>query len=176
MNGQVNHMDSIARPTSKVIQPPGGSSSGIFGDRETYEPKVYLQGNRKNASNIFGAPEEDVPKPKTPPKQEEVRESSFPFFSSFSDCWSTSYWHKTHLNQSRSTTWWKIINLLRLENHCNTSQTHSRHRMSREPRALPTWIFVIEKNKFITKYFHALNLTDFGSFLPFQIISSFLGI
>ena len=65
-------MDSIARPTSKVIQPPGGSSSGIFGDRETYEPKVFAEGNRKNASNIFGTAEEDVPKPKTPPKPEEV--------------------------------------------------------------------------------------------------------
>ncbi|CBY12794.1 unnamed protein product [Oikopleura dioica] len=72
MNGQVNHMDSIVRPTSKVIQPPGGSSSGIFGDRDTHEPKVYSRGNRKNASNIFGAPEEEVKKPKTPPKIEET--------------------------------------------------------------------------------------------------------
>ena len=76
MNGQVNHMDSIARPTSKVIQPPGGSSSGIFGaNSETFEHKIYAEGNRKNESDIFGFKEAETPKPKTPPKPEEVNAS-----------------------------------------------------------------------------------------------------
>lgn len=101
MNGQVNHMDSIARPTSKVIQPPGGSCSGIFGDRETYEAKVYVQGNRKNASNIFGAPEEDVPKPKTPPKQEEVTKNSLRLFHPF-------FRQPVHLLQSIPRSKWQL--------------------------------------------------------------------
>lgn len=70
MDGPVNHMDSISRPTSKVIQPPGGSSSGIFGG-ETYQPKRHAEGNRKNESSIFGSPREETPKPKTPPKTTE---------------------------------------------------------------------------------------------------------
>ena len=53
MSGHGNNMDSINRPTSRVLAPPGGGSSNIFGGAEqpvpTYKPNdprlVYLLWN-----------------------------------------------------------------------------------------------------------------------------------
>ena len=174
MDGPVNHMDSIARPTSKVIQPPGGSSSGIFGG-ETYQPKRHAEGNRKNESSIFGSPREETPKPKTPPKTtEEVCKSTRlrglvtetghfrwlllhfwnsllcvfkKMFSFFLGNWSS--YSKTHFDQSRCPTGWQILHLLRLTPR--NSLMSSPVWPNRESSC--TWLTVIEKNKFVRKYF-----------------------
>ena len=56
MEGTINNMDSIGRPTSKVIAPPGGVSSNIFGT-DPEPPKQNNARNKKNESSIFGGPE-----------------------------------------------------------------------------------------------------------------------
>ena len=56
MEGAINNMDSIGRPTSKVIAPPGGVSSNIFGT-DPEPPKQNNARNKKNESSIFGGPE-----------------------------------------------------------------------------------------------------------------------
>jgi len=56
MEGTINNMDSIGRPTSKVIAPPGGVSSNIFGT-DPEPPKQNVARSKKNESSIFGAPE-----------------------------------------------------------------------------------------------------------------------
>ena len=65
IGGQANNMDSISRPTSRVLAPPGGGSSNIFGAGP--EPaKVFNKNDpRHKTSNIFGAPEV-VQKPAQP--------------------------------------------------------------------------------------------------------------
>ncbi|XP_074053277.1 jupiter microtubule associated homolog 2 isoform X3 [Macrotis lagotis] len=54
------------KPSSRVMKPPGGNSSNLFGTPEEVTPS-----NRPNrmASNIFGAPEEpqNTPKRSNPP-------------------------------------------------------------------------------------------------------------
>jgi hypothetical protein len=63
MEGAINNMDSIGRPTSKVIAPPGGVSSNIFGT-DPEPPKKNNARNKKNESSIFGGPEPvQAPKP-----------------------------------------------------------------------------------------------------------------
>lgn len=62
MEGAINNMDSIGRPTSKVIAPPGGVSSNIFGT-DPEPAKQNVTRNKKNESSIFGGPE-----PAQPPK------------------------------------------------------------------------------------------------------------
>ncbi len=53
----INNMDSINRPTSKVLRPPGGASSNIFGtDPEPAAPRNNSK--RQQSSNIFGGGEE----------------------------------------------------------------------------------------------------------------------
>jgi len=54
------HMDSIARPTSKVLAPPGGVSSNIFGTDPEPIKGIFLQ-NVKDF-NIF--PEFDPKNPR----------------------------------------------------------------------------------------------------------------
>ena len=63
MEGAINNMDSIGRPTSKVIAPPGGVSSNIFGT-DPEPPKQNNARNKKNESSIFGTPgPAQAPKP-----------------------------------------------------------------------------------------------------------------
>ena len=49
----INTMGSLSKPTSKVLQPPGGGSSNIFGNES--EPVTRAA---QRSSNIFGDPEE----------------------------------------------------------------------------------------------------------------------
>ena len=73
MEGAINHMDSIGRPTSKVLAPPGGGSSNIFGTDP--EPvKQTATRNRKNESSIFGAPEPVQTQKPAEPKVEATKE------------------------------------------------------------------------------------------------------
>merc|ERR1719238_2530446 len=56
-------MDSINRPTSKVLRPPGGASSNIFGtDPEPAAPRN--KNKRQQSSNIFGGGQETAEPPK----------------------------------------------------------------------------------------------------------------
>ena len=65
IGGQANNMDSINRPTSRVLAPPGGGCSNIFGGEP--EPTKAFNKNdpRHKTSNIFGGPE-PVQKPCQP--------------------------------------------------------------------------------------------------------------
>ncbi|CAG5114289.1 Oidioi.mRNA.OKI2018_I69.chr2.g8351.t1.cds [Oikopleura dioica] len=77
MEGAINHMDSIGRPTSKVLAPPGGGSSNIFGTDP--EPvKQTATRNRKNESSIFGAPEPVQTQKPAEPKVEAAKEAAPP--------------------------------------------------------------------------------------------------
>lgn len=59
-------MDEGAKPSSRVLRPPGGGSSNIFGAAET--PQMTGKAP-KMATNIFGPPEvpHDLPKRSNPP-------------------------------------------------------------------------------------------------------------
>ena len=60
----INNVDSINRPTSKVLRPPGGASSNIFGSEP--EPVAPRNNNkRQQSSNIFGGGEETADQPKS---------------------------------------------------------------------------------------------------------------
>ena len=54
IGGQANNMDSINRPTSRVLAPPGGGCSNIFGGEP--EPVKAFNKNdpRHKTNNIFG--------------------------------------------------------------------------------------------------------------------------
>ena len=69
-------MDSINRPTSRVLAPPGGGCSNIFGGGP--EPTKAFNKNdpRHKTNNIFGCPE-PVQKP-TPPAAEPVKADTQP--------------------------------------------------------------------------------------------------
>ncbi|XP_043945231.1 jupiter microtubule associated homolog 2 [Protopterus annectens] len=60
-------MDESARPSSRVLRPPGGGSSSIFGATDAPQTTVKAQ---KMTSNIFGSPEErrELPKKSNPPE------------------------------------------------------------------------------------------------------------
>ena len=76
IGGQANNMDSINRPTSRVLAPPGGGCSNIFGGGP--EPTKAFNKNdpRHKTNNIFGCPE-PVQKP-TPPAAEPVKADTQP--------------------------------------------------------------------------------------------------
>ncbi|XP_026181358.1 jupiter microtubule associated homolog 2 [Mastacembelus armatus] len=59
-------LDSNSKPSSRVLQPPGGGSSNLFGG---YEDNSASRRPNKMASNIFGPPEDPhgVPKRSNPP-------------------------------------------------------------------------------------------------------------
>ena len=73
-------MDSINRPTSRVLAAPGGNSSNIFGTGP--EPNSIpgkRQAANRNASNIFGAPEPETKKvEKIPEKPQEEENEKVP--------------------------------------------------------------------------------------------------
>ncbi|XP_067663500.1 jupiter microtubule associated homolog 1-like isoform X2 [Haliotis asinina] len=48
------------KPTSRVLRPPGGGSSDIFGTSSA-PASAPRQQNQRNGSNIFGGPEEPSP-------------------------------------------------------------------------------------------------------------------
>ncbi|XP_046377269.2 jupiter microtubule associated homolog 1-like isoform X2 [Haliotis rufescens] len=48
------------KPSSRVLRPPGGASSDIFGT-STAPTSAPRQQNQRNGSNIFGGPEEPSP-------------------------------------------------------------------------------------------------------------------
>ncbi|KAJ6657587.1 hypothetical protein lerEdw1_002302 [Lerista edwardsae] len=62
----------LAKPSSRVLKPPGGGSSNLFGS-----PEEVVSSNRTNRmkSNIFGATDEpqNVPKRTNPPAAEELK-------------------------------------------------------------------------------------------------------
>ena len=70
IGGQSNTMSSINRPTSRVLAPPGGGSSNIFGAMSdpTPAPSNSSRTGRSNeqSCNIFGQP---VVEHKQPVKQ-----------------------------------------------------------------------------------------------------------
>ena len=76
IGGQANNMDSINQPTSRVLAPPGGGCSNIFGGGP--EPTKAFNKNdpRHKTNNIFGCPE-PVQKP-TPPAAEPVKADTQP--------------------------------------------------------------------------------------------------
>ena len=65
IGGQANNMDSIARPTSRVLRAPGGGSSNIFGAEPEPVKEFNKNDPRHKTNNIFGAPEV-VQKPAQP--------------------------------------------------------------------------------------------------------------
>lgn len=69
----VNNMDSINRPTSKVLRPPGGQTSNIFGT----EPEGKVEGKKHwqqhKGSNIFA---NDDPPPQAPPVKTQGKTSN----------------------------------------------------------------------------------------------------
>ena len=71
-------MDSINRPTSRVLAAPGGRSSNIFGtDPEPAPLPGKKQANNRNTSSIFGSDPVESVKPKKveeKPQEEEKKE------------------------------------------------------------------------------------------------------
>ena len=57
IGGQANNMDSISRPTSRVLRAPGGGSSNIFGAEPEPAKEFNKNDPRHKTNNIFGAPE-----------------------------------------------------------------------------------------------------------------------
>lgn len=72
-------MDSINRPTSRVLAAPGGRSSNIFGtDPEPAPLPGKKQANNRNSSSIFGSDPVESEKPKKveeKPQEEEKKVS-----------------------------------------------------------------------------------------------------
>uniref|UniRef100_A0A3Q1B967 Jupiter microtubule associated homolog 2 n=2 Tax=Amphiprion ocellaris TaxID=80972 RepID=A0A3Q1B967_AMPOC len=60
-------LDSASKPSSRVLQPPGGGSSNVFGGYE--DDSAAMRRPNKMASKVFAAPEEpqSVPKRSNPP-------------------------------------------------------------------------------------------------------------
>merc|ERR1712002_872007 len=62
-----NDMNDISRPTSRVLAPPGGGSSNIFGTAPEPVRKSNPNDPRHRTNNIFGgaepAPAKTTPKP-----------------------------------------------------------------------------------------------------------------
>ena len=71
IGGQANNMDSINRPTSRVLAPPGGGCSNIFGGGPEPVKEFNKNDPRHKTNNIFGCPE-PVQKP-TQPAAEPVK-------------------------------------------------------------------------------------------------------
>ena len=71
-------MDSINRPTSRVLAAPGGRSSNIFGtDPEPAPLPGKKQANNRNSSSIFGSDPVESEKPKKveeKPQEDEKKE------------------------------------------------------------------------------------------------------
>ena len=65
IGGQANNMDSINRPTSRVLAPPGGGCSNIFGGGPEPVKEFNKNDPRHKTNNIFGCPE-PVQKPSQP--------------------------------------------------------------------------------------------------------------
>ena len=65
IGGQANNMGSINRPTSRVLAPPGGGCSNIFGGGPEPVKEFNKNDPRHKTNNIFGCPE-PVQKPSQP--------------------------------------------------------------------------------------------------------------
>ena len=65
IGNQANNMDSINRPTSRVLAPPGGGCSNIFGGGPEPVKEFNKNDPRHKTNNIFGCPE-PVQKPSQP--------------------------------------------------------------------------------------------------------------
>ena len=72
IGGAANTMGDIGRPTSRVLAPPGGGSSNIFGTEPVAAPTKASRTGRANqqSCDIFGAPIRQEAAPvKTAPTQ-----------------------------------------------------------------------------------------------------------
>ena len=56
--GQCHDMGNISRPTSRVLAPPGGGSSNIFGGPAEAAPVKKENDPRHKCNNIFGSPDD----------------------------------------------------------------------------------------------------------------------
>merc|ERR1712212_533197 len=75
--GDAHTMTSLNRPTSRVLAPPGGGSSNIFGTDAptTIESKTKAAARHQQSSSIFGGqPEKQAAQP---PKTQPHREDPF---------------------------------------------------------------------------------------------------
>ena len=77
IGGQANNMDSISRPTSRVLAPPGGGSSNIFGCGTEPTKEFNKNDPRYKTNNIFGA-SEPVPKPAAQPTTQDMQANPEP--------------------------------------------------------------------------------------------------
>ena len=77
IGGQANNMDSISRPTSRVLAPPGGGSSNIFGCGTEPTKEFNKNDPRYKTNNIFGA-SEPVPKPAAQPTTQAMQANPEP--------------------------------------------------------------------------------------------------
>ena len=69
IGGDANTMGDIGRPTSRVLAPPGGGSSNIFGTEPVSAPTKTTRTGRSNeqSCDIFGAPIRQAAPVKTAP-------------------------------------------------------------------------------------------------------------